>query len=348
MSPPHSHRVCIVLLTGLGDVVHGLPIANALKRSGFARHITWVAEPAPSYVVRPHGAVDNVVVYHKRAGLRGLSELRRDLRGLHFDWTLNLNVYSKSIWPTWFSRAPLRAGFDRSRSHEGVWLAAVNRHLPPNPRAHTQDMFLEFLDLLGVARPTALEWAIEFTEQERDAQQRFFEPLRDRPVVAIVPASANPKKDWVPERYARVIEALEANFNARALLVGGPSARERELASIITRESRGNPISVMVDDVRRMMWTVAGSDLVIAPDTGPVHVARARDVPVIGLYGHTNPWRVGPYRKYEDLWVDRYTEPGTAPDPSNATPKLGRMELISVADVLERVRVAFDRYLTAQ
>ena len=337
-----SQRVCIVLLTGLGDVVHGLPIANALKRSGFASHITWVAEPAPSYVVRPHSAVDQVVVYRKRDGLAGVRALRRDLRGQRFDLTLNLNVYFKSVWPTWFSGAPRRLGFDRARSHEGVWLFA-NEHLSAQPRAHPQDMFLEFLDVLQVAREP-FEWKLELTEAAREAQQTYFARLAGRPNVALVPASANPKKDWPPENYARLIEALEADFGARSLLVGGPSPRERELAAIIQRESHVKPVNALGDAVRRMMWLVAGSDLVIAPDTGPVHVARAREVPVIGLYGHTNPWRVGPYRKYTDLWVDRYTEPDTAPDPSNATPKLGRMEQITVNDVLDRVQRAFSSY----
>jgi heptosyltransferase I len=83
-----------------------------------------------------------------------------------------------------------------------------------------------------------------------------------------------------------------------------------------------------------------GSRLVVAPDTGPVHIARALDVPVIGLYGHTNPWRVGPYRAYQDLWVDRYTDPGEEPDPTRSDPKHGRMEQITVNDVLERVERA--------
>ena len=51
-----------------------------------------------------------------------------------------------------------------------------------------------------------------------------------------------------------------------------------------------------------------------------MHIARALGVPVIGLYGHTNPWRVGPYRAFEDLWVDRYTDPGAEPDPSRFDP----------------------------
>ena len=335
-----SQRVCIVLLTGLGDVVHGLPIANALKRSGFASHITWVAEPVPSLVVRPHRAVDDVIVFHKKHGVRGVRALNDELSRAEFDVTLNLNVYFKSVWPTWFSRAPRRIGFDKERSHEGIWYF-VNERLPTRPRAHTQDMFLEFLDYLKV-EPEPLEWRLDLTAAEHQAQQAYFEQLRDRRVVALVPASANPKKDWPAERYARVIEALDADFGARALLVGGPSAREHELAAIIQRESHVKPISALGDDVRRMMWLVSGSDLVIAPDTGPVHVARARETPVIGLYGHTNPWRVGPYRKYQELWVDRYTEPGAQPDPSNARPKLGRMELITVEDVLERVQRAFE------
>jgi heptosyltransferase I len=99
--------------------------------------------------------------------------------------------------------------------------------------------------------------------------------------------------------------------------------------------------------VRRLIWLIGGSRLLIAPDTGPVHIARALDVPVIGLYGHTNPWRVGPYRRFEELWVDTYTEPGSAPDPSNRTPRLGRMERISVDDVLARVSHALEHHAAA-
>jgi heptosyltransferase I len=83
---------------------------------------------------------------------------------------------------------------------------------------------------------------------------------------------------------------------------------------------------------------------VIAPDTGPVHIARALDIPVIGLYGHTNPWRVGPYRKFQDLWVDSYDEPGAPPDPANFEPRHERMERITVDDVMVRVHRAIGLY----
>jgi heptosyltransferase I len=97
----------------------------------------------------------------------------------------------------------------------------------------------------------------------------------------------------------------------------------------------------MADGVRRLAWVLDRCALVLAPDTGPLHIARALGVPVIGLFGHTNPWRVGPYRAWQELWVDAYTEPGAAPDPSRFDPPPDdRMRRITVDDVLERVRRA--------
>ncbi len=329
--------ICLVLLTGLGDVIHGLPLVNALKADDPSRRITWVVEPMPSAALRHHPSIDRVVVYQKKQGLRGIRQLRRDLAGQRFDLAVNLNVYIKSAWPTLLSRAPHRLGFGRDRAMEGTWLAA-NHHLPPGPRAHTQDLFLEFLEHLGLPKPPAPTWDIAFTPEERAEQAAFF--AENRPVVGIVPASANAKKDWFADRYARLVDALEEDFGYRTMLIGGPGAREQAIAREIVERAEHTPLWAMGDSVRRLMWLVDSVPLLIAPDTGPVHIARALGVKVVGLYGHTNPWRVGPYRAYEDLWIDRYTEPGEAPDPSNATPKLGRMERISVDDVLERVQRA--------
>ncbi|MDB4950036.1 MAG: glycosyl transferase family 9 [Gemmatimonadetes bacterium] len=350
MTPPPSpaplrypaSRVCIVLLTGLGDVVNGLPLVNALKLHDPSCHVTWVVEPMPSGVLLHHPAVDDVVVYDKKRGWRGIADLRRDLAGRRFDLTINLNVYFKSVWPTLLSAAPHRLGFERGRASDGVWLAA-NHHLAPAPRAHTLDMFLEFAAHLGLSAET-VEWRLPMTDAERREQEAFFAPLRDRPVVGIVPASANRKKDWFPDRYARMVDTLERDFGFRTVLVGGPGERETALAREIVDRASAKPAWGLGDGIRRLVWMVDGCDLLIAPDTGPVHIARALEVPVIGLYGHTNPWRVGPYREYQDLWVDRYTDEGEAPDPSRFDPKLDRMERITVDDVLERVRRAAARY----
>lgn len=340
-------RICIVLLTGLGDVVMGLPVANALKRDDPRRRITWVAEPMPAGVLRHHPAIDEVVVFEKRRGWRGVLDLWRALSRRRFDVTLNLNIYFKSVFPMVFSRAPHRVTVDRGRARDGVWLFG-NHQLAPRPRGHTLDLFLEFLEWFGL-RDYRVEWRLTLSEEERRKQAEFFERLGgDRPVAVLVPSSSRPSKDWFADRYAEVVDALEFDFGFRTVLVGGPGERETRIAREIVERARARPVWAMGDDVRRVVWVIAGSQLVVAPDTGPVHIARALDVPVIGLYGHTNPWRVGPYRKFEDLWVDRYTDEGEPPDPSRTEPKSGRMELITVTDVLERIQRAVDRYIPGE
>jgi heptosyltransferase I len=338
-----ADRVCIVLLTGLGDVINGLPLVNLLKAHDPSRRITWVVEPMPSGVLRHHPAIDEVIVYHKRRGAAGVRDLWRTMRRHRFDLTLNLNIYFKSVWPTLFSRAPNRLGFGPDRARDGVWLAA-NHHIAPGPRVHTVDLFLEFAEHLGIQQ-REVRYDLRLTEEECREQREFFAPLRDRPVVAMVPASANARKDWLPERYAEVATALERDFGFHVVLVGGPGERETAIATEIVERSGASPVWGLGDGVRRLLWLIGGSDLVISPDTGPLHIARALDVPVIGLYGHTNPWRAGPYRRYQDLWVDRYTDPGAAPDPTVFGPRHGRMQQITVDDVLERAQRAVTRYI---
>src|SRR5690349_912815 len=131
--PGAAERVCIVLLTGLGDVVHGLPVANALKDADPRREITWVAEPMPASILERHPSVDRVVRYERRQGWRGVVGLRhamgeaRRAAGAPFDLTLNLNVYFKSVWPVLFSRGRRRVSFGPDRARDGVWLAANDR-----------------------------------------------------------------------------------------------------------------------------------------------------------------------------------------------------------------------------
>lgn len=338
--------VCIVLLTGIGDVVHGLPVANALKDADRTRRITWVAEPAPAQVLREHPSVDHVIVFHKSDGLHGLHRLRDDFRGRRFDLTLNMQRHFKGVFPTFFSAAPLRIGLDPGKVREGVWRFS-NLHIEPGPWAHTQDLLLRFLDPLGIPRPDPLEWRITFSGAERSRQSEFFGSLPDAPVVGLVLGSNVARKDWPAERYTELADAIASRHGATVLLVGGPGERELATAEIILDGATSTPISTLADDVRRMMWTVDGCDLLVSPDSGPLHLAHALGVPVVGLYGHTNPARVGPYERFRDLVVDAYHDEGEVPDPMRTRARAGRMELITPSAVLEQVERAFDRYATA-
>ncbi len=339
-----SPRVCMVLLSGIGDVVHGLPVAKAIKAQHPNAEILWVAEPAPAQVLENHPAVDRVVVYQKRAGWRGLRELWRELRGTRFNLTLNMQRYAKSVPPTLFSRAPRRVGLPPSKTRDGIRFIHTEC-LPEGPWKHTQDLFLDFLPAIGIERPGEVQWDITFSESEEVAASNYFEQFDDgMPLVGLVLATANRRKDWPAERYVGLADALEKELGFRVLLLGGPSDLEGAVAAHIVHEGLGNPQPALGDSVRELMWKVRGCDLVISPDTGPLHVAHAMGVPVIGLFGHTNPWRLGPYNRYRDLFIDRYTDDDQEASPIHYDPKYGRMERISVRDVMEKVQWAIDHY----
>jgi len=264
--------------------------------------------------------------------------------GVNAQLTLNVQRYFKSVWPTVFSGARARVGLPTSKTRDGV--SAFNTHgMQDGPWKHTQDLFLDFRGALGVPRDAPVRWDISLSENEVATRDAFLGELDGRPVASLVVASANPEKDWPAHRYAQLADALATDFGFRVLLLGGPTPREREAVATVLDRSRTDPLDELGDSVRRLMGLVSGSNLVVAPDTGPLHIAHALGIPVIGLFAHTNPWRVGPYRDFHDLVVDRYTEPGAEPDPSGYLPKNARMDTITLEDVLEKVEVARSRYL---
>jgi heptosyltransferase I len=334
----------MVLLSGIGDVVHGLPVAVALKRDRPSRKIVWVAQSVPAQVLEHHPAVDDVIVYRPERGLRGVYDLWKTFRGgPSFDLTLNMQRYAKSILPVYLSRAPVRVGLAPSKTRDGVRFVNTE-HTPEGDWRHTQDMFLEFLDAVGVERPEPLEWRITLSDEEEEAAETFFSASERATVVGLVLGTANPAKDWPMERYVSLAHTLEAELGFEVLLLGGPGEAEQATAQALLDDRRINARSALSSSVRQLIWSVRGCDLVISPDTGPLHIAHAMGIPVIGLFGHTNPWRVGPYAKFHDLVVDRYTDADEAPDPAHYGPRPGRMPMVTVADVLERVDCALERY----
>jgi heptosyltransferase I len=332
------------MLSALGDAVHVLPVVNALKRKWPGARITWIIQPVPYQLVQGHAAVDEFILFQRRRGVRGIrafGDIRRALKGRHFDLLLNLQVYMKAGLITAFANADVKLGFDRRRARDLNWLFTTHR-IAPHPPQHVQEQYFEFLDHLGVeARPA--EWRIEFTEEEAAAQAVFLAQF-DRPLCSVVVGTSKPAKNWSAEGYAQTLESLESDFGYQCLIVGGPSAAEREMADAIVARTRAKPVIALADGVRRLAWTLAASRLVISPDTGPLHLARALDVPVVGLYGYTNPRRYGPYARYGDLLVDGYAlYPGEPYAPSMEYRSDG-MSRVHVADVLDRVRLARERY----
>lgn len=336
--PPRS--VALVLLSAIGDVVHGMPVATSLREAWPEARLDWVIERRIHPLLAPHPDVSDFVLFDRSAGARGLLDVRRRTRDRRYDLVVDLQVYLKAGLLTALLDGEVKLGFDRGRSRDLNWLFTTHR-IPPAPVRHTQDQYLEFLEHLGVE--PILEWRFGFDEGERAEQARFFSRF-DRPVLAVVLRTTRADKDWSPERYAQVLESAERELGLAPVLVGSGSEAERAVAREVMGLTRSEPVDALADDLRRLAWTLEGAALTLSPDTGPLHVSAAVGTPVVGLYGATDPKRTGPYpEEYRELVVDAFTDPGET-EPVHGY-RSGRMERIAVEDVLERLETAVRRYV---
>ena len=326
-------RVCIVMMSAVGDAVHVLPVINALKRRSPRTHITWVVQPGPATLVRGHRSVDDIVLFDRSRGWRAFTDVRRELAVRRFDVVLSLQVYFKAGIVTSFTRAPTKLGFDIPRARDANWLFTTRR-IPPHAPQHVQDQYFEFLTELGVPYEP-VEWDLGPWPEERSVQQEFVSRF-DRPLASIVVATSKPEKDWIPERWAEVADALYYDFGLQPVLVGGRSPREQAAERVIFDHVRHPAQSALGSGLRKLVGIFDASSLVLSPDTGPLHMAVALDRPVVSLMGYTNPKRTGPYRRFHDLLVDAYGDPGED-YPISMENRPGRMPRITVNDVLERV-----------
>lgn len=333
-------RVAVVMLSALGDVVHALPVVTAIKRHAPSTHLTWILQPGPAALVRGHAAVDEILLFERSRGWRAFLDLRRTLAHRPFDLVLALQPYFKAGVLTGMLRAPVKLGLDRGRARDLNWLFTTHR-LQARPVGHIQDQFLEYLDAIGVPRGVP-EWGLATTAAERDAARALVAGV-EGPLVGFVVATSKPAKNWAPERFAALATRLAASPGARCVLLGGASALERAAADAILAGTGAAPIDALGCGLRTTLALIEACDVVVSPDTGPFHIAVAMDVPAVGLYGYTNPRRFGPYRRFGELLVDGFGDPGED-YPATARYRPGRMERITAETVEERVKLALARY----
>jgi heptosyltransferase I len=333
-------RICVVMMSAVGDAVHVLPVLEAIRRTAPRSHITWILQPGPATLVRGHHAVDDIILFDRARGLRAFTDVRAALATRRFDLVIALQVYFKAGIVTSLTRAPVKLGFDRARARDANWLFTTHR-IPASEGRHVQDQYFEFLTWLGIEHEP-VTWNLGPWPDERPWQREFFAGI-ERPAASIVVATSKPQKDWLPERWAEVADALYHDFGLQPVLVGGRSPRELHAEQVIRDRARRAPVSALGSGLRKLVSILDGSALVLAPDTGPLHMSVALGRPVISLMGYTNPKRTGPYRRFHDLLVDAYGDPGED-YPISMENRRDRMPRITVRDVLDRVERWRERY----
>ncbi len=302
-------KVAIVKLSSLGDVIHALPVARALRRARPDARISWIVEARESALLRDHPDLERVIPVDTRRWRRlirrpagageawgQLGGVRRELRGAGFDAALDLQGLVKSGVLTAGTGARVRIGFSGAYCRERLNVLFTNRRVTPPPGAvHVVEQNLALLGPLDIARAAPEFHLPAWPEAERRMDVALAAAgLRpgDR-VVALNPGAGWPRKQWPRERFRALAERLGAEADARVLLLWGPG--ERDMAEAIGAGLTTPAVQAPPTDLHELAAVLRRVSLMVAGDTGPLHLAAALGTPALGLYGPTRATRNGPY-----------------------------------------------------
>lgn len=330
-------------LSALGDVTHVLPLVRTLQRAWPGLALTWVIGRGEHRLLEGLPGVE-FLEYDKRSGLGGMRALRRQLAGRRFDALLQLQVAARANLLSAFIPARRRIGYDRARSKDLHGLF-VNERIPARPDIHVLDAIGSFCEPLGLVQDR-VEWNLPVPD-EAHAWARAQWADDGMPALLISPCSSHALRNWRPERHAAVADHAIAR-GWRVVLCGGRSPLERDTTDAILAAMSGTALDLVgKDTLKQLPALLARADLVMTPDSGPMHIANAMGTRVLGLHAASNPARSGPYSDLS-YCVDRYDDaarkylgkPASALRWGTKIEVDGAMDLVTVDDAI----AAFERY----
>ena len=344
-NPAAPHSICLLRLSALGDVTHVLPLLHTLRQAWPEVAITWMIGKGEHRLLDGLPGV-RFIEYDKKSGLGGMRAVRRELLGRRFDALLQLQVSARANLLSAFIPARHRIGYDKSRSKEGHGLF-INDRIADRPGLHVLDAIGSFCEPLGLHR-TDVVWNMPVPDEAHAwAHAQWAED--GRRTLMISPCSSHALRNWRAERYAALADHAAAQ-DWRIVLCGGRSELERETGDAIlaAMQARGGVLDLIgKDTLKQLPALLARADLLVTPDSGPMHIANAMGTKVLGLHAATNPNRSGPYsdRRY---CVDRYDDaarkyrgkPASELKWGTKIEAEGVMDLVTVDDAVP----AFERY----
>lgn len=300
---PPDLNIAVVRFSALGDVVMVSAAVRALQRNFPAATITWITSPLAYSLLQGLEGV-GFVVMEKPRSWSDYRAFYSKFRNRKFDVVLAMqaNLRINLLYPA--LNAPVKIGFDRTRAREGQWLFC-NRRIPFRD-SHLVDSFLSFVETL-TDQPAAAIWGLPVKQNDTDWAREQLQSL-PKLRIAIHPHASKTERNWLPDRYAEVLKESVERWHCGVLLTGGNSPAELALCDQLSKLAPGRTLNLCGQTTPGQLAALLGQiDILIAPDTGSVHIARAMNTPVIGLYAVASPELTGPYRQME-YCVDRYPQ----------------------------------------
>lgn len=343
MHKPAPRSICLLRLSALGDVTHVLPLVRTLRLAWPDVALTWVIGKGEQKLLDGLPGVE-FLVYDKKTGLAGMHALKRELKGRRFDALLQMQVAARANLLSAFLPARRRVGYDRSRSKDLHGLF-INERIPDRPGIHVLDAIGSFCEPLGL-KQTDVMWDMPVPDDAREwAREQW--PDDGTRTLAISPCSSHALRNWRPERYAAVADHAAAR-GWRVVLLGGRSALERDTSDAILAAMTAPALDLVgKDTLKQLPALLERADLLMTPDSGPMHIANAMGTKVLGLHAASNPRRSGPYSdvrfcadRYDDAARKYLGKPASELRWGTKIEHDGVMDLVTVEDGV----AAFERY----
>jgi lipopolysaccharide heptosyltransferase I len=336
--PNPPQRILLIKPSALGDIVHTLPVLNLLRRRWPTARISWLIGSAFAGLVRGHPQLDEVITfdrnrfahgwYNPRAAIE-LVRFLKDLRQQNFDLVIDLQGLLRSGMLTSITRAPVRNGFSNARELAHLF---YTHHVPVDTmEQHAIERYLNVAESLGCGRGP-VEFHFHADEQDRARVNELLHGL-DRFAV-LLPGTNWLTKRWPVENFAALVRPLSERFGLSTVIAGGPDVTA--IAEQITSADGTIVNLVGKTSLRELVVLLERASLVIANDSGPMHIASALNKPLVTMFGPTNPIRTGPYQRMDS--VVRVDIP-CSPCYSRRCSHVSCMKWITVEDVLRAVRL---------
>jgi len=294
-------KIMVRATNWVGDAIISLPALEALRDRFPDTEIVVVAKAWVAELYEHHPAMLRTLVYdpaRQHKGRRGFREFVESLRQEHFDAAILFQRAFHAAWMAWRAGIPVRIGY--GTEYRGPLLTEAVPLPPPGYLGHQAAEYLELLyraGLLDRRPPPPKQARVTLSRSERRWAADALKGLGlegPRCFIGLNPgASFGPAKRWPVDRYAALGDRLVEAFGADVLVFG--SEAERPLAEDVARGMRHTPI-VLAGNTNLRQWIALTERcrLVVANDSGPMHVAAAAGVPVVAIFGSTDERATGP------------------------------------------------------
>jgi heptosyltransferase-1 len=295
-------RFLIIRLGSLGDVIHAIPTAAALRRHFPHARIDWLVDPRYAELLNLVEGLDHRIPFDPR-GLAsgGAWSVLSDLRRTRYDAVLDLQGLLKSAVLARLVGAGRTIGFPRAHLREPFSALFYTTTADPGAASHVIDKGMSLLAPLGVVDRTG---RFPITVPRSSVAAAIAERFDPKGYALVNPGAAWPNKRWPPARFGALAAAIRREHGLGSIVLWGPG--EEALAASVVAASEGTAESAPPTTIPDIVGIARGARLMVSGDTGPLHIGGAVGTPLVALFGPTYPERNGPWSPH-DVVLSRVT-----------------------------------------